>query len=56
MVVLPEVDSTSHKNCTASARATAQKILRQKHFRKQKKIIAPQAQSQVRRFEKHNSN
>ena len=37
MVVLPEVDSTSHKSCTASARATARKILRRKHFRKPKK-------------------
>ena len=46
MVVLPEVDSTSHKSWTASARATARKILRCKHFRKQK-IIAPQAQSQL---------
>ena len=44
MVVLSEVDSTNHKSCTASAHATAQKILRRKHFRKPKKIIAPQAQ------------
>ena len=39
MVVLPEVDSTSHKSCTASARATAQKILRHRHFRKPKKKL-----------------
>ena len=44
MVVLAEVDSTSHKSCTASARATTRKILRRKHFRKPKKIIAPQGQ------------
>ena len=44
MVVLPEVDCTSHKSCTASARATARKILRRKHFRKPKKEIVPQAQ------------
>ena len=37
MVVLPEVDSTSHKSCTASARAVARKILRRKHFPKPKK-------------------
>ena len=43
MVVLPEVDSTSYK----STHATARKILRRKHFRKPKKIIAPQAQSQL---------
>ena len=44
MVILPEVDSTSHKTCTASTYAAARKILRRKHFRKPKKIIAPQAQ------------
>ena len=39
MVVLPEVDSTSHKSCTASARATARKILHRKHFASHKKKL-----------------
>ena len=39
MVVLPEVDSTSHKSCTTSERATARKILRRKHFPKPKKKL-----------------
>ena len=51
-----EVGSASHKSFIASARATSLKILRRKRFRMPPKIIAPQAQPQVSRFEKHNSN
>ena len=54
--VFPEVGSASCKSCAASARATIPKIMCRKRFRKPKKIIAPQAQPQVWRFEKYNFN
>ena len=51
------VRSVIHKSCTASTRATTLKFLRRKRFRKPKKIIAlqgqTQAHAQVCRYEKY---